>query len=228
VRDVQHPTEPDFAGRTVFIDLNKNGALDTNEPRTSTDISGNYAFNNIAPGTYRVRDILPSGFTHTNPTSGFFDLTVEGQQTRVARFATTFSDGDDSISEANKQAGNKISIGGSVNFSIANPEDVDLLRFTVTKGQRLSFDIDRTSGSTLNSLLRLFDATGKQLASNDDAAAPGETKGSDSFLTFTFSASGTFYVGVSNNQNKTYNALTGAGDSGVGSTGAYKLTVKSA
>jgi hypothetical protein len=30
---------------------------------------------------------------------------------------------------------------------------------------------------------------------------------------------------VSNNQNKSYNPLTGTGDNGAGSTGAYKLSL---
>ena len=76
-------------------------------------------------------------------------------------------------------------------------------------GQHVGFDVDRAAGSTLNSLLRLFDASGRQIATNDDAAAPGEIKGSDSFLSFTFNTAGTFYIGVSNNQNKAYNPLAG-------------------
>jgi uncharacterized delta-60 repeat protein len=88
VRDVFNPTEPDDVGRTVFLDLNTNGVLDAGEPQTATDGGGNYAFNNIAPGIYRVRDVLPVGSTHTNPTGGFFDVTVADQETAVRRFGT--------------------------------------------------------------------------------------------------------------------------------------------
>lgn len=224
-RDVQNPTEPDFAGRTVFLDLNRNGVLDATEPRTTTDAGGNYAFNNLAPGTYRVRDVLPTGFTHTNPAAGFFDVTVAGLQTAVRRFGANFADHDDSIPEVNNLPVNQAAVGGAVNLSIADVSDVDLVRFTVRAGQRVSFDVDRASGSSLNSFLRLFNASGQQIASNDDAAAPGEIAGPDSFLAFTFNTAGTFYVGVSNNQNKSYNPLTGAGDNGAGSTGAYKLSL---
>jgi uncharacterized delta-60 repeat protein len=224
-RDVQNPTEPDFAGRTVFLDLNRNGVLDATEPRNTTDAGGNYAFNNLAPGAYRVRDVLPAGFTHTSPTVGFFDVTVGSLQTVVRRFATNFADNDDSIPEVNNLPGNQLAVGGAVNFSIANVTDVDLVRFTVRAGQHVGFDVDRAAGSPLNSLLRLFDASGRQIASNDDAAAPGEVKGSDSFLSFTFNTAGTFYIGVSNNQNKAYNPLSGTADNGVGSTGAYRLSL---
>ena len=126
---MQNPTEPDFAGRTVFLDLNKNGAVDTNEPRTTTDAGGNYAFNNLPPGAYRVRDVLPAGFTHTNPAAGFFDVTVASLQTVVRRFGTNFADNDDSIPEVNTLAGNQIAVGGSVNSSVANVSDVDLVAF---------------------------------------------------------------------------------------------------
>ena len=102
---------------------------------------------------------------------------------------------------------------------------MDLIRFTVKKGQKVGFDLDRASGTSLNSFLRLFDANGNQLASNDDAAAPGETKASDSYLSFTFNTAGTYYIGVSNNANKAYEPRFGYGDGGTGSTGAYKLSL---
>ena len=202
----------------------QNGVLDTNEPRTTTDAGGNYAFNNLAPGTYRVRDVLPTGFTHTNPAAGFFDVTVASLQTAVRRFGTNFADKDDTIPEVNTLPGNQIAVGGSVNFSVANVSDVDLVRFTVRAGQRVGFDVDRAAGSSLNSappVRRLRPADREQRR----AASPGEIKGPDSFLAFTFNTAGTFYIGVSNNQNKSYNPLTGAGDNGAGSTGAYKLSL---
>jgi uncharacterized delta-60 repeat protein len=232
-RDVQHPTEPDLAGRTIFLDSNRNGVLDTGETKTVTDAGGNYSFKfmaeapipfGVATSTI-VRDILPAGWTHTNPSGGFFEVQLALGQNIVRNFGTTFADPDDAISEANAQPGNQVKVGGAVNFTIANVTDVDLVRFTATKGQRIGFDIDRAAGSSLNSFIRLFDATGKQIASNDDGAAPGEGKSSDSFLAFTFNAAGTFYLGVSNNQNTTYNPITGAGDNGAGSTGAYKLSL---
>ena len=239
MRDVQHPTEPDLSGRTVFLDLNRDGLFDNNEPSTMTDAGGNYIFHldpalpirhsSVTPFgvalPLRVRDILPAGWINTNPSSGFFDVPLTLGQTSVRNFGTTFADPDDTINEANNSPGNQIKVGGSVNFSIANVTDVDVLRFTAKQGQRISFDVDRASGSTLNSFLRLFDSSGKQLASNDDGAAPGETKSSDSFLSFTFNTAGTYYIAASNNANTAYSVTTGAGDNGAGTTGAYKLSL---
>ena len=56
-------------------------------------------------------------------------------------------------------------------------------------------------------------------------AAPGEAKGSDSYLAYTFNAAGTYYIGVSNNVNKGYEPRFGYGDTGVGTTGGYKLSL---
>ncbi|MFY7877189.1 MAG: hypothetical protein ACOVQM_17170, partial [Pirellula sp.] len=54
---------------------------------------------------------------------------------------------------------------------------------------------------------------GRQLAANNDGAAPGEPLGFDSFLRHRFTQGGTFYVGVSNWLNTSYSATTGNNDS---------------
>jgi Ca2+-binding RTX toxin-like protein len=73
--------------------------------------------------------------------------------------------------------------------------------FTVAAGERLSFDIDATSAG-MDSMLRLFDANGVKIAENDDASASltgaaGSTNGQDSYLSYSFSAAGTYYLAVS-------------------------------
>jgi serine-aspartate repeat-containing protein C/D/E len=55
----------------VYVDSNNNGVLDTNEQRMLTDSSGNYRFVNLAAGTYKVREVLQSGFIQTTPSSNF-------------------------------------------------------------------------------------------------------------------------------------------------------------
>jgi hypothetical protein len=99
-----------------------------------------------------------------------------------------------------------------------------MVKFTVNAGQRVGIDLDRAAGSTLNSFLRLFDAQGNQLHANDDAAAPGESTASDSYLEFVFALGGTYYVGVSGSVNSSYDP-TGGGADAVGSTGAYTLRI---
>ncbi|MDB5323541.1 MAG: peptidase and in kexin sedolisin [Phycisphaerales bacterium] len=64
----------------LFLDLNNNGTRESNEPLTSSSPrSGNYAFVNVAPGTYNVRQIAPTGWRQTLP-SRFYTATVVGGQ----------------------------------------------------------------------------------------------------------------------------------------------------
>ncbi len=61
-----------------------------------------------------------------------------------------------------------------------------------------TFDIDQTVG--MDSVLRLYDATGNLLATDDDSllsdGAGGSTSGSDAFLQYLFTKGGTYYIEV--------------------------------
>jgi hypothetical protein len=140
-----------------------------------------------------------------------------GYVLRLTAVATAPADSDDQTTEAPL-----ISVGGSKSGTISNSTDVDLLKFTVSAGQRIGFDIDPATGSTLNSFLRVFNSAGSRITSNDNRAAPGETLGTSSYLEYTFTTAGTYYVGVSGAPNSSYNAVTGANDV-AGSTGGYRL-----
>ncbi len=135
-----------------------------------------------------------------------------------ARLVMT-ADVDDQIADAISLGAISSAVTRTDSINVA--QDVDIYRVDVTAGQRLAFDIDRPSGS-LNSYLRLFDATGRQLAVNDNGRAPGEASSNDSYLEFTFATSGAFFVGISGSGNNSYNPVTGLGDRN-GSRGAYSL-----
>lgn len=117
---------------------------------------------------------------------------------------------------------------GTVNSTLTMPggidaaTDVDIFAVIVSANQRVSFDIDETSG--LDTHLRIFDSNGTELASNNNATGPGETAGNDSFIEHTFQTGGTFFVGISSSNNKNYNPTTGVGDV-AGSSGSYTLVV---
>jgi hypothetical protein len=65
----------------LFLDLNNDGARQNNEPLTSSSPrSGNYAFLNVSPGSYVVRQIAPSGFRQTLP-SRYYTANVVANQT---------------------------------------------------------------------------------------------------------------------------------------------------
>jgi len=106
--------------------------------------------------------------------------------------------------------------------TISPGTDVDIFSFDVSAGRRIAIDIDRPSGSSLDSYIRLFRSNGMQLASNNDGAGPGEGNSGESYLEYTFIWTGLYYVGVSGNPNSTYDPVTGTGGSS-GNAGWYSL-----
>ncbi len=70
--------EPCMPGVTIYLDLNGNNQLDSGEPWTVTmwddpttvcvNECGTYCFTGLRPGTYTVREIVPSGYNQTFPT----------------------------------------------------------------------------------------------------------------------------------------------------------------
>ena len=184
-------------------------------------------------GTYYVavsnfNNTAYDGDTGSGDTAGGLD-SIGDYQLIVQTPAPVVVDADDAISEAVSIGG--VSTSGTTLTGAINPDtDVDMIKFTVTPGQIVDFDVDTSlNGSTgLNSYLRLFDAQGTQLDSNNNAAALGEsTAGFDAYLRYTFATAGTFYVAVSNATNVNYNATTGGGDlaGGQNSTGDYQLVI---
>ncbi len=118
-------------------------------------------------------------------------------------------------------------VEGTIGDGPAKSRDVDLFRIVVTAGQTLTLDIDArslTPQSPLDSVVRLFDGNGRLVASNDnDTRADSASR--DSFLTWTATAGGTFYVGVSGFGNAAYDPRTATAGRRAGSTGSYRLTV---
>ncbi|MDQ5807791.1 MAG: carboxypeptidase regulatory-like domain-containing protein, partial [Actinomycetota bacterium] len=56
-----------LAGRTVYVDANGNSARDGGEPFAPTGADGAYAIAGLNPGTYTVRQVLPAGWTCSQP-----------------------------------------------------------------------------------------------------------------------------------------------------------------
>ncbi len=57
--------EPAIAGVTIFLDTNRDGVLQATEPTTTTNQFGVFAFNNLRPGNYSIREVTPPGYFQT-------------------------------------------------------------------------------------------------------------------------------------------------------------------
>ncbi|MEL6325306.1 MAG: pre-peptidase C-terminal domain-containing protein [Cyanobacteria bacterium J06626_23] len=92
-------------------------------------------------------------------------------------------------------------------------EDVDMYSVDLSAGDMLSIDLDAQSISddAPDTVLRVFDAAGNELASSDDDFAPDELFAPgrrDSYLEFTPDADGTYYIGVSSFGNGQFDFWT--------------------
>ena len=67
--------EPGLAKFQVFLDTNNNLKLDPGEASTLTDALGAYHFD-VVPGSYRVREIVPTGYKATSPVGGVFAVSL--------------------------------------------------------------------------------------------------------------------------------------------------------
>lgn len=79
----------ELGGWTVFLDLDNSGTLNNQldgspEPSATTKANGEYAINAVAPGLYRVSEIVQAGWTPTAPISQ--DVTVIAGEDSVADF----------------------------------------------------------------------------------------------------------------------------------------------
>jgi subtilisin family serine protease len=148
-------------------------------------------------------------------------LAVAAKDSWVTR-AATLVDAGDTLTRAAVLASTsgEVRLAGRIGDGLYGRRDVDLYRIRLAAGQSLTVDIDAESlpgGSTLDSYLRVFSATGRQLAFNDDAAGS-----LDSVLSFRAAVAGTYYVGVSGYGNGSY-VPTRAPSGRNGSIGDYRV-----
>jgi hypothetical protein len=68
VSGVPDPTAP-LAGWTVYLDQNGNDTADPGEPSTVTNGQGGFAFSGLPSGSYTVREVVPSGWRCTSPST---------------------------------------------------------------------------------------------------------------------------------------------------------------
>jgi Ca2+-binding RTX toxin-like protein len=108
-----------------------------------------------------------------------------------------------------------LSTDGSVN--VGN-KDVDIFKFEMAVASQLTIETLASNNSQTNTILRLFDANGNQLAINDNKAQGNGF----SLITINLQA-GVYYAGVSGASNSSYNPNT-AGSGVAGATGNYQIS----
>ncbi len=126
-------------------------------------------------------------------------------------------------------------IGDNLTLSRNLSQDVDMYQFKLGVGERVIVDIDTPAGSTLNSVVQIFDSrgalqqfinsAGQLVTSSDNDAAPGETLGFDSYVDFTATSPGVYYAVVSSVGNTAYDPLSLANRQNGTTTGSYGLTL---
>ncbi|MFO0836270.1 MAG: S8 family serine peptidase [Phycisphaerales bacterium] len=109
--------------------------------------------------------------------------------------------------------------GATIGDGVYTSKDVDLFRIDIPRGGQITAEIVAKrllTVSTLDSVLRLFNARGEQLAIND------QFFGKDSYIDFFVTTGGTYYVGVSGFGNSAYTPTIAQSGSSQ-SAGAYTL-----
>jgi len=76
-----------LAGVTIYLDINKDGTLNAGEPSTVTNKAGDYRFGSLPALdssnkaiVYVVREVVPTGWIQTVPSSGSYTITLPAGQ----------------------------------------------------------------------------------------------------------------------------------------------------
>lgn len=121
-------------------------------------------------------------------------------------------------------AGSSYTITDQIGNGFFGKKDVDMFRIDVPaadSGKTYTFTTSLpTGGTAMDTYIRLFDSSGRQIAANDDLST---TFSRYSQISMNLST-GAYYLGVSGYDNTAYSPTSG-GNGKDGSTGSYRLTV---
>jgi hypothetical protein len=70
------PGEIAMSGTTVYLDANNNGSREAGETFVTTSAAGDYTFSSLANATYRVRQVLPTGYVSPVPATGAYTINI--------------------------------------------------------------------------------------------------------------------------------------------------------
>jgi hypothetical protein len=86
---VKDTGEPSLSNWRMFIDVDKDGLWDANEKSVLTNAAGTYSFKDLAAGTYRIREVLQTGWRRTAPSAGPYDVTLGSGASTTRNFGNT-------------------------------------------------------------------------------------------------------------------------------------------
>lgn len=217
--DGQFGTGDDFVVPIESVELRPDGQ----SVRAEFDLTG-FSQQRLPLGQYRLtleagafRD-TDGNFLNGNDTGG----TDEVYAFRVVPLSGTFEP-NDTLATAEPvvftASGSATFRGARIGDGLHGALDVDLYRLDLPRGGLIRAEVVARRlavPSNLDSYLRLFDAQGNELSSNDEFFGP------DALIDYFVPTGGTYYVGVSGFPNDAYNPTVAA--SGVSqSTGVYDL-----
>jgi hypothetical protein len=80
-----------LSGATVYLDTNDSGSYVSGDPSAVTTSTGSYNISGLASGTYHLREVVPSGYTQTSPSSSPTNITLSsGQNVTGENFTDTY------------------------------------------------------------------------------------------------------------------------------------------
>jgi Ca2+-binding RTX toxin-like protein len=133
---------------------------------------------------------------------------------------------NNTISTANDSGLTSPGNAAVLNGEIESTSDVDLIKLQLDQGNVVTLNIEaQENGSSLDSIVRVFDSTGSEQAVNDDSAGPFENFSLDSYLAYTAGETGDYYVGVSDFPNFSYDPNVENSGEGSDPVGEYDLAI---
>jgi hypothetical protein len=200
-------TATGYGGTVHFSSSDQAAGLPANYTFAPGD-NGQHTFANVVFGTpglqsLQVTDTANGAVTGAQPVNVAGTTPPSPGDTLAAALVTPLGPGSGSYTNT-----------ATLGTDAEGAADVQMYAFQAGTGSTLTAGTGTPAGGNpMTAYLRLFDASGNELANS----------GAGTSLTYTFAAGGTYYLGVSGSPNTSYNPNV-AGSGVAGSTGDYQLS----